>query len=395
MLNLKRYIFIMAAIFSMAFASTAQDSSSSSVMRRGAGDRRARGEADKTNGVTGRMQNFFDEKETSDADLQWMKVIYRQIDLTKDQNTPLYFPDEPIDGQDNLFRMIMKLVASDEIPVYEYLDGREVFTDQYRVKVRDMLDRFHIYYTDAKGSSEKHPKFDIDPSDVPANEVLTYYVVERWEFDRRQNKMSTRIEAICPVLHRAGDFGGEAVKYPMFWIKFSDLRPYLSTQNIFIDDDNNLASYTFDDYFQLGLYDGEIYKTRNLRNKSMMQLYPDPEEMKRAQDSIQNRLENFDKNIWVPSLDELAAMREAREKAEAETAQATALAEAATGNEETAVSETAPEVKPAGRSARAGRSRTAGRSKDNSSKPKKVKENKPKKIKSSAGAARSVRNRKR
>lgn len=394
MLNLKRYIFIMAALFGVALATVAQDSSSSSVMRRGSGDRRARGEADKANGVTGRMQNFFNEKESSDADLQWMKVIYRQIDLTKDENTPLYFPDEPVEGQDNLFRMIMKLVAADQIPVYEYLDGREIFTDQYRVKVRDMLDRFHVYYTEAKGSSEKHPKFEIDPSDVPANEVMSYYVVERWEFDRRQNKMTNRIEAICPVLHRAGDFGGEAVKYPMFWIKFSDLRPYLSTQNIFIDDDNNLASYTFDDYFQLGLYDGEIYKTRNLRNKSMMQLYPDPEELKKAQDSIQNRLENFDKNIWVPSLEEIAAMREAREKAEAEAEEAAALAEAAASGEEVAEAKT--EAKPAGRSSRAGRAKSAGRSsKEKSSKPKKVKEKKPKAAKSSAGATRSVRNRKR
>jgi len=394
MLNLKRYIFIMAALFGVALATVAQDSSSSSVVRRGSGDRRARGEADKANGVTGRMQNFFNEKESSDADLQWMKVIYRQIDLTKNENTPLYFPDEPVEGQDNLFRMIMKLVAADQIPVYEYLDGREIFTDQYRVKVRDMLDRFHVYYTEAKGSSEKHPKFEIDPSDVPANEVMSYYVVERWEFDRRQNKMTNRIEAICPVLHRAGDFGGEAVKYPMFWIKFSDLRPYLSTQNIFIDDDNNLASYTFDDYFQLGLYDGEIYKTRNLRNKSMMQLYPDPEELKKAQDSIQNRLENFDKNIWVPSLEEIAAMREAREKAEAEAEEAAALAEAAANGEEVAEAKT--EAKPAGRSSRAGRAKSAGRSsKEKSSKPKKVKEKKPKAAKSSAGATRSVRNRKR
>lgn len=387
----------MAAVVGVALATVAQDSSSSSVVRRGPNDRRGRGEADKSNGVTGRMQNFFNEKETSEADLQWMKVIYRQIDLTKDENTPLYFPDEPVEGQDNLFRMIMKLVASDQLPVYEYLDGREIFTDDYRVKVRDMLDRFHVYYTEAKGSSEKHPKFDIDPSDVPANEVLSYYVVERWEFDRRQNRMTNRVEAICPVLHRAGDFGGESVKYPMFWIKFADLRPYLSTQNIFIDDDNNLASYTFDDYFQLGLYDGEIYKTRNLRNKSMVQLYPDPEELKRAQDSIQNRLDNFDKNIWVPSLEELAEMREAREKAEAEAEEAAALAEAAANGEEVATA-TATETKPAGRSSRAGRSKAAGRSqtkKKESAKPKKVKEKKPKSAKSSAGAARSVRNRKR
>ena len=37
----------------------------------------------------------------------------------------------------------------------------------------------------------------------------------------------------------------------------------------------------------------------------MAQLYPDPEDLKHAQDSIENRLKSFDKNIWVPSLEEM------------------------------------------------------------------------------------------
>ena len=47
----------------------------------------------------------------SDADRQWMRVIYRAIDLDKDKNAPLYFPEEPIDGQENLFRIIMRPMA--------------------------------------------------------------------------------------------------------------------------------------------------------------------------------------------------------------------------------------------------------------------------------------------
>ena len=49
------------------------------------------------------------------------------------------------------------------------------------------------------------------------------------------------------------------------------------SQYVFTDDDNNLPRYTYDDFFTLNLYKGNIYKTRNLRNRSMAQLYPDPE----------------------------------------------------------------------------------------------------------------------
>ncbi|MDE6377148.1 MAG: gliding motility protein GldN, partial [Duncaniella sp.] len=249
------------------------------------------------------------------------------------------------------------------------------------VKMGDVLDRFYILHSPAKGSTEKNPRYAIDDSDIPASEVLSYYVIEKWEFDRRQNRMRARIEAICPVLHRAGDFGAEAVKYPMFWVKYSDLRPYLITQQIFTDDDNNLASSTYDDYFQLGLYEGEIYKTRNLRNKSLMQLYPDPDELTHARDSIQNSLDNYEKKLWVPSLEELAARREAAAKAEAE--------KNGEGSE-VAAADTDKAV-----NSRATRSSRGSKKLSTKSKPAKVKKPKATKSSPSSTATRSVRNRRR
>lgn len=361
----------------------AQDEGGSVVRRRGT-DRNAPARQDGSM-VTPRMQSFYSDDNTgiTDADRQWMRVIYRSIDLDKDANAPLYFPEEPVDGQENLFRIIMRLLAANTVPAYEYLDGREIFTDKYRIKTRDVLDRFYIPYTDAKGSTEKNPRFVIDESDVPTNEVLSYYVIERWEFDTRNNRLRPIVEAICPVLHRAGDFGGDALRYPMFWVKFSDLRPYLAAQTIFVDDDNNLPTATYDDFFTLNMYDGEIYKTRNLKNKSMVQMYSDPDDLKRAQDSIQNRLDNFEKKLWVPSREEVIAAREAREALEA-------------AGDTTAVSEEAATERTT--KSRATKRSTKRSTKD--TKAKAAKEKKPKVAKSkapkssSSNAARSVRRRK-
>ncbi|MDE5633969.1 MAG: gliding motility protein GldN [Muribaculaceae bacterium] len=288
------------------------------MRRRGDTDRARRGQQEQSQpGVTPRMQQrLAGESNVSDADRQWMRVIYRDLEVKNPKNASLYFPEDVVDGQENLFRIIMRLLAEGRIPAYEYLDGKEIFTDQYRLKVGDMLDRFHVMYTPAKGSTEKAPKYTIEEADVPSNEVLSYYMLERWEFDSRTNKTRRVAEAICPVLHRTDDFGGEAVRYPMFWVKMTDLRPYLAQQYIFIDDDNNLPKYTYADFFNMAMYDGDIYKTRNLTNKSMMQLFPDPDDRKRAQDSIQERLDNFDKKLWVPSREEVIAAREAREAAE-------------------------------------------------------------------------------
>lgn len=377
--------FALAALAQGPEAVAQDQSTSTAVQRRTSGSRTRHGQGEASGPqVTQRQQAFYEDagENITDADRQWMRIIYRQLDLDKDKNAPLYFPEENIDGQENLFRIIMRLLANNQIHAYEYLDGREIFTEQYQVKVRDLLDRFHIIYTDAKGSTDRNPRFTIQEADVPTNEVLSYYIIERWEFDTRNNRMRTIVEAICPVLHRSGDFGGEAVKYPMFWIKFADLRPWLAQQHIFTSDDNNLPTCTYDDYFTLNMYEGEIYKTRNLKNKSLMQLYPDPEEMTKAQDSIQRRLDSFEDKLWVPDREEIIAQKGSgkSKKGNAETVAADNT-EAANGAEAVSNAEEKQEKQP-----KRSTKRSSKRSKSSS-----VKESKASK---SASATRSVRRRK-
>ena len=303
---------LMAAIFTGALA---QVESGSGVRRRSESERNRRGKNTEQQqpGVTDRMAGFYEAKEPHDADLEYMRKIYRFIDLEKPENTPLYFPEDVVDGQENLFRLMFRLVTEGKLPAFEYLDGREDFSDKYKVKVGEMLDRFDIYYNTGSGHSEKNPVYVIEDVDIPTSQVNGYYIVEKWEYDRRTNQMKTRVEAICPVLTRIGDFGGET-RYPMFWMKFDALRPYLSQQYIFLDNDNNLARYSLDDYFNLGMYKGDIIKTQNLRNLSMMQMYPDEDDLKRAQDSIDNRLKNYGKEVWVPTREEYLARQAAEEE---------------------------------------------------------------------------------
>ena len=383
-MNLYRKITLSAlAVLFAGIALVAQVQNAGGVRKRGEEDRRKKAEASGPV-ISDRMQSFFENKEPHDADLAYVRQIYRSLNLSKEKNTPLYFPEDVIDGQENLFRIIMRLVVEGKIPAYEYLDGREIFSDQYKIKVGDMLDRFEIYYTQTGGNG-KNPRYEIAEADVPTNQVLNYYIIEKWEFDRRSNRMKTRVEAICPVLNKYGDFG-ETNRYPMFWVKFDALRPWLAQEYIFLSDDNNLPQYSLDDFFNMGMYDGEIYKTQNLRNLSMMQMYPDEDDLKAARDSIDRRLRSFGKDLWVPDRDEYLAQRAAAEAA-AEAAAAGDTIPSAT----TTVTEDDDEPK----SAKSVRSSKRKRAKAKSSKPKQPKQPKVKQSSGNSNAAKSVRRRKR
>lgn len=383
-MNLYRKITLSAlAVLFAGIALVAQVQNAGGVRKRGEEDRRKKAEASGPV-ISDRMQSFFENKEPHDADLAYVRQIYRSLDLSKEKNTPLYFPEDVIDGQENLFRIIMRLVVEGKIPAYEYLDGREIFSDQYKIKVGDMLDRFEIYYTQTGGNG-KNPRYEIAEADVPTNQVLNYYIIEKWEFDRRSNRMKTRVEAICPVLNKYGDFG-ETNRYPMFWVKFNALRPWLAQEYIFLSDDNNLPQYSLDDFFNMGMYDGEIYKTQNLRNLSMMQMYPDEDDLKAARDSIDRRLRSFGKDLWVPDRDEYLAQRAAAEAAAEATAAGDTIPSATT-----TVTEDDDEPK----SAKSVRSSKRKRAKAKSSKPKQPKQPKVKQSSGNSNAAKSVRRRKR
>lgn len=261
-------------------------------------------------GVTQRQQSFAEYQRQGDSYVPWQHVVYRELDLTKEKNASLYFPTEPQDGLTNLFRVIFDAFCQGRIKGYEYMDGREIFTDKYAVKVQDVLDKFSIYYQTKPGVGQGASTiYVVDEMDVPSNEVLRYYVKERWEFDQRTSKYGPRILALCPILLRSGDFGGDAVPYPMFWVNYEDVRPMLRDHLVMSDGMNNTPRFTMEEYFTLQQYDGDIYKVQNVRGLSLMQQYPNADTLKMKRAEIEAELRGFADSIWVhePTAAELAA----------------------------------------------------------------------------------------
>ena len=240
-------------------------------------------------------------EETSKAPthIAWLREMYRYIDLEKENNAALYYPVQPIGDRMNLFTTIFKLIADGKITVYNYpLNGQEVFTDAEKVNFEDILKKYQILYE--KQGSDDNIKYIVDENDIPSMEVLIYLIKEGWYFDAATGAYKSQVIAICPLLVRTDYDLGDTTKNPLFWIPYETLRPYLSRAVIMTSNYNNTLTYTIDDFFTKSMYSGDIVKTVNLKDQSLaQQVGNDPEKLKLAQDSIENQLKTFEKQLWI------------------------------------------------------------------------------------------------
>lgn len=282
---MKRLLSVMI-IALVAVAATAQPK-----MRR---SQAAANNAQQTSGqMTRRAQLMFPTAIDMPEDVVWRRDIYREIDLMKDANAGLYYPVEPIGKQLNLFTYIFKLALNGYIPVYEYrLDGNESFTDSAKVQIKTVLDNYHIFYETQNG------KLRVDNSDIPSAEVKSYYLKESAYYDQANSSFHRKVIAICPVMMRDDDFGGEPSKYPLFWVKYSDLEPFLSRQEVMTSNLNNAATMSLADFFTLNRYEGSIYKTNNMLGRTLAQYCTTDSAMTKEQKRIEAELAKFEKNIF-------------------------------------------------------------------------------------------------
>lgn len=246
-----------------------------------------------------------------DADnVVWQRDAYRMLDLNLDENAPLYFPPQPLGDRRNLFSILFEGIANDEIAVYDYLDGKEIFNDDHKVKFEEMLNRFWIPFE--KKADPKNPKktvYQIETVDIPSNEVTLYYVKESYYLDQATSTLKTKVIAFCPVLVRE-DETGEVRKYPLFWVPFDGVRDLLSQNSLSIN--NNAASrMNIADFFNRRLYKGELYKVYNLRNQNIMEYCRTPEEVAAEQERLERELAEAGNSLWViPQKEALEAERD-------------------------------------------------------------------------------------
>lgn len=267
-----------------------------------------------SNNMTLRQQIDFPTDEPMSGDVIWRRDVYRELDLTNDANAALYYPVEPDGTHVNLFTLLFKLIMAGPnhggIAAYSYdvNSGSEKFDESLRLSPKKFLDDYHIFY-------EKTDKgVHIDDSDIPSAEVKAYFIKESSYYDQNTATFHRQVTALCPVMFREDDFGDGATKYPLFWVRYSDLAPFLAKQMVMTSNINNAAMMSLADYFGTNLYKGKIYKTNNMLGKTLAQeAGGDSIKLSKEQQRIDKEIATFESRLWgdqakKDSLDSIAKL---------------------------------------------------------------------------------------
>lgn len=293
-------IFISLFIFCCIGNSFSQETARERLQRQNQGQPNA----NSTLGLTSRAKQINRTQSTDIDDVKWLREVYRYLDLSKEGNAPLYYPVLPEQGRMNLFTLLFKLLSENKITAYEYLDGREVFTDEYKIDFKEFLDRFGIFHETQNGN------IVVSEADIPSHEVRGYYLKEAYYFETGTSSYGVRTMAVCPIIYRQADYESQTVRYPLFWIPYDELRPYARRMSVLTSSLNNTLTGTIDDFFRMKHYDGEIYKATNPRNLAISQYTSTPGEMKAEQERIERELRDFEERLWKENTDSMVVKPE-------------------------------------------------------------------------------------
>lgn len=283
---------MMRKILIVVFALIAVQGAFAQSAKRRAEQAEAQARKSNQNQLSTRAQISFPTQAEMQEDVVWRRDVYREINLTQDANAGLYYPVEPQGSQMNLFTYLFKLMLRGQIKAYDYdvNTGDARFDESLRVKPLEFLKKYEIYY------ERTDRGIHIDDADIPSREVKAYFIKESSYYDQNTATFHTKVLALCPVMVRDDDFGDGGTKYPLFWVKYDDIAPFLARQTIMTSNLNNAATMSVDDYFTMNRYKGKIYKTNNMQGTTLPQ---DNDTLRtKAQNKIEQEIQAFEKNMW-------------------------------------------------------------------------------------------------
>ncbi len=234
-----------------------------------------------------------------EADIMWLKRVWRRIDLREKINHPMYFPEKPAQGRKSLFDVIKDAILNDgTLTAYDpgALGDDDMFTKRMTTdEVRSLLVRQDTTYTEDLYTGEMRP--EIVTIEVKSTDVKWYEVKEEWFFDRQRSVMDVRTIGICPMKANKDDLTGEfRGLQKLFWVYYPEAR-YVFVKSEVFNRSNDVERRTYEDIFWKRQFGSFITKESNVYNRAIAQYKKGLDALLEAE-RIKTEITNMEHDLW-------------------------------------------------------------------------------------------------
>jgi gliding motility associated protien GldN len=230
-----------------------------------------------------------------ETDILWKKRVWREIDTREKQNVGFRYAGDENTGGGMFIEILLDALKKGKIKAYKTFDDdfTTVMTkDDIMETVAGKVDTQVI--TDPITNTEiiKYIKRDFDPSTI-----TKYRIKEDWIFDRNVGAMVVRICGLAPVKDVYGDDGVYRGPQAMFWLYYPDIRGLLALYEVF-NPENDIARYTWDEFFENRQFSSRITKVSNAFNNQFKDNLNPMESLYESQHTAE-QIFNKEHDMWV------------------------------------------------------------------------------------------------
>jgi gliding motility associated protien GldN len=225
-----------------------------------------------------------------EADVKFSRRVIRCIDVRQKMNKQLEWPRQPLN------RLLYEAMVKGSIIPYK-TDSLLSFYSTEDFSKRGGVEVVSFISTDPDDPTIGRDTVYQEP--YKYENIKKYWVMEDWIFDYKHSVFKPRIIAIAPIF--APTVGGATGnEQPLCWIKMDEIRLLLSQTEMF-NRYNDASRLSFDDFFQMRIFDSYIVYESNVFDNYVNQFQEyenDPIGALLKSDEIKNDLFIFEHDLW-------------------------------------------------------------------------------------------------
>jgi len=233
-----------------------------------------------------------------EADVMWSKRVWEIIDVKQKINQTLYFPIDELVNRKSLFDVI-KIGLLDQGSITAYGLGPTQEDDEFRYPMsQELLDStlnpVVIRYQEDLDTGEKVEVRNVEP--IKTEDVVRYKLKEDWIFDKQRSERYVRIIGIAPIVNKYDENGNFKATKELFWLYYPECRYIFNNYDVF-NAHNGSQQMTFDQLFQMRMFQGLIIKEDNVFNRKIDQAWKGVDALM-ENERIKNDLFTLEHDLW-------------------------------------------------------------------------------------------------